>query len=109
MQRASRLACLVPVGLALIAPAAAEAMPDYAASAAAAKSKLRLASISSPPKVAAPGAKFTLVGRVTNRTRSTQRATVQITLRRTKGAFPKPLQKTTLARIKPGRTLRFSV
>ena len=111
MLTVSRVLCCASLGAALLAPSVASAAPvDVVATAAAAsKTRIKLKSIGSPPRVAAPGSSFTLKGRVTNTRRNTQRATVRITLRRTKGAFPKRVGLKTLARIRAGRTLNFSV
>ena len=101
MLTVSRVLCCASLGAVLLAPSVASAAPvDVVATAAAAsKTRIKLKSINSPPRVAAPGSSFTLKGRVTNTRRNTQRATVRITLRRTKGAFPKRVGLKTLARM----------
>ncbi len=101
MPRARHLACLVPLAVALAAPAGADA---------AAKPSTRLASLSSPPATAlAPGAGFTLTGRITNRTRRTARPKLTLSLRKTKTGVAHTLVRRTLARVKKGRTLRYRV
>ena len=104
MLTVSRVLCCASLGAALLAPSVASAAPVdvVATTAAASKTRIKLKSIGSPPRVAAPGSSFTLKGRVTNTRRNTQRATVRITLRRTKGAFPKRVGLKTLARIRAG-------
>ena len=107
---ARKLVILVPVGLLLAAPVAAHARAvDATAHAAAAKSRIKLNTVSSPPRTAAPGKTFKITGKVTNSSRTSRTASVQITLRRTKGAFPKLVGKVALRRIKAHRSAKYTV
>src|SRR4051812_11006922 len=102
----------VSLGLALLAlPGASQARPvDKTATAAAAKPRMKLAAVSSPPRAAQqPGARITVTGRVKNLTKHTRSARVEITLRRTKGAYPKLIGTKLVPRIRPGRTVSYRV
>jgi len=85
---ARKLVSVVPIGLLLLAvPVTAQARAvDSVAHAAKAKTRIKLNTVSSPPRTAAPGQSFTVTGKVTNTTRTKRSASVQITLRRTKGS-----------------------
>src|SRR3954453_10462212 len=107
---ARKLVSVVPVGLLLAAPVLAHARPvDATAHAAATKARVKLNSISTPPRTAAPGQKFTVTGTVTNTSRVTRKPAVQISVRRTKGSFPTEIGRVTLRKIKPGHSLKYKV
>ncbi len=107
---ARKLVSMVPIGLLLAAPVVAQARPaDATAHAAAAQTRIKLNTVSSPPRTAAPGTTFKITGKVTNRSRTARTASVRITLRRTKGAFPKAVGRVSLRRIKGHRTAKYTV
>src|SRR3954470_9050775 len=103
-------ACIATLGVALIVVPAAQARPaDTVATAAAVKAKVKVNTVSSPPRTAvAPGSSFTVTGRVKNMSSKTRTAHVRITLRRTKGSYAHRAGAKT-ARIRAGHTLRYRV
>ena len=88
--------------------AAALALGAPATGAAKSTSKIKLRTVSAPPATAAPGSSFTLKGQLVNTARSTQRPKLTITLRKTKTSRAIKLTAKTLARVKAGRTLRYT-
>jgi PKD repeat protein/type 1 glutamine amidotransferase len=101
LRLARSLACAVSCG-------ALVALPAGTAQAATPSAKLR--TISAPPKAAlAPGAKLRVSGRLTNQTRKRAKARVTLTLRSTKRARAITLGAKTTARVKAGRTARYTL
>ena len=88
--------------------AAAVALASPATGAAKSTPKVKLRSVGAPPSSAAPGASFTLRGQLVNTARSTQRPKLTVTLRKTKTSRAIKLTTKTLARVKAGRTLRYT-
>ena len=98
MARARRLACLAPLTLALLAPAAAQAAPT-----------LKVRSVASPPQVVAPGGSFSIASRVENSTRKSQRVRVRVTLRTTKYGKVRYTASAARKTLKARKSARYSV
>ena len=105
MHAARSLISAVPVALALAVPATAVAAPADLVAHASAATTIKLNSVTSPPRAATAGQRFTLKGTVTNRRTTSQRATVQVSLRRTKTAYADS-RRYQDANADPRRTLR---
>ena len=99
MLRARHLACLAPVGLALLTPM----------SAAAATPQIKVRSVTSPPQVVAPGSSFTITGQVASTSRKTTRLRVGVSLRTQKTGRPQLSEDSKRLTLKARRTGRFSV
>ena len=111
MQHWSRTALLAPLGIALLAPAGAQARAmEAGAGVAASTPVVTLKSVSSPPAAAlVPGERFTLKGKVTNHTKKSAKPRVTITTLSSKKATPHTLVKKTLASVKKGKTGSYSI
>ena len=109
MHPARSLIGALPIALALSAPAAATAAPADLVADTAAATTIKLTSVTSPPRTATAGQSFTLKGKVTNRRSTSQRATVQVSLSRTKSATPTRAATKTLARIRAGRSAGYTI
>ncbi len=101
MHRSGTITGLLVAALALAVPATGSAMSTP---------KVKLRAVGAPPsKATAPGSAFTLRGRLVNTSRATQRPKLTITLRRTKTSAARKVATKRLRRVKPGRSLRYSV
>ena len=104
MSRSRRLTCLAMVGAALSVPAIADARTADPPEAEAAGT-VNLISVSSPPRVAAPGSTFRLTGRVRNTSNRAERMRLTVTLRKTRTARQgRTVRAKRLAAVKGGRT-----
>ena len=109
MHAARSLISAVPVALALAVPATAAAAPADLVAHASAATTIKLNSVTSPPRAATAGQRFTLKGTVTNRRTTSQRVTVQVSLRRTKTSSPTRVGTKTLNPIRAGRSAGYSI
>ena len=101
MHRSGTITGLLVAALALAVPATGSAKSTP---------KVKLRAVGAPPsKATAPGSAFTLRGRLVNTSRATQRPKLTITLRRTKTSAARKVATKRLRRVKPGRSLRYSV
>ncbi len=109
MHAARSLISAVPVALALAVPATAASAPADLVAHASAATTIKLKSVTSPPRAATAGQRFTLKGTVTNRRITSQRVTVQVSLRRTKTSSPTRVGTKTLNPIRAGRSAGYSI
>ena len=91
----------------LVAAANAEAMP--AGQARAAAERLDVRKVSAPPREALAGSAFRLSGSVRNNAKRSTRPQLFVSLRASRNGAGRQVASKRLSRIKPGRTLKYSV